>query len=127
MRRFLVFHLPAIAYAGLIIGLSSLTNVTLPKTQIVELDKVIHFLEYAVFGVLVWRSLCHLHPKVTATDAAFAGVAFITLFAFADEIYQSFVPGRQSDIADFFTDVIGAAVAVTICMIIRARVQRIIA
>ena len=127
MRAFFVYHLPAIAYAGLIIGLSSLTNVTLPRTQFIELDKVIHFCEYALFGYLVWRSLCHLHSAVGTIDAAFLGVGFVTLFALADELYQSFVPNRQPDIADFFTDVIGAAMAIAVCLLIKSRTQRVIA
>jgi VanZ family protein len=127
MRTFLVYHLPAIAYAGLIIALSTLTNVTLPRTQFVELDKVIHFAEYAVFGFLVWRSFCRAHKSVGPIDAAFLGVAFVTLFALTDELYQSYVPNRKADIADFYTDVVGAAVAIAVCVVVRFRTQRVIA
>lgn len=127
MRVFLTYHLPAIVYAGLIIGLSSLTKVTLPKTQFIELDKVIHFCEYALFGYLVWRSFCHIHRAVNPIDAAFLGVGFITLFALADELYQSFVPNRQPDIADFFTDITGAVVAIALCLLLRYKTQRVIA
>lgn len=127
MRAFLTYHLPAIIYAGLIIGLSSLTNVKLPRSQLIELDKVIHFCEYALFGYLVWRSFCRISISVGPVDAAFLGVGFVTLFALADELYQSFVPSRQPDLADFFTDVAGAVVATAICLVLRARSQRIIA
>ncbi len=123
---FLVYHLPAIAYAGLIIGLSSLTNVRLPKTELIALDKVIHFCEYAFFGVLAFRSASRWHRSVRLDDAAFLAIASITVYAFGDEFYQSFVPGRQADMADFFTDVAGAVVGVLVMLMLARRSERII-
>ena len=122
----LVYHLPAIAYAGLIIALSSLTNVRLPKTQIIALDKVIHFCEYAFFGVLAFRSASRWHNSVRRDDAAFLAIACITLYAFGDEFYQSFVPGRQADMADFYTDVVGSVVGVVIMWALARRSERVI-
>lgn len=123
---FLVFHLPAIAYAGLIIGLSSLTNVRLPKTEFVALDKVIHFCEYAFFGILAFRSASRWHCAIKREDAAFLAIACITLYAFGDEFYQSFVPGRQADMADFYTDVAGSVAGVVVMWVLAKRSERII-
>ena len=127
MRRFLVYHLPAIGYAGLIIGLSSLSNVRLPKVQLVELDKVIHFVEYALFTWLVYRSTTHFHREVGIEEASFLALGMVTLFAFADEFYQSFIPGRQSDPTDFLTDVAAAMVVVALLRLLRRRPQGLIA
>jgi VanZ family protein len=127
LRKIAVYHLPAIAYAALIVGLSSMTNVHLPKVQFVELDKVIHFCEYAIFTWLVYRSTSHLHTRVGVEEATFLSLGFVALFAFGDEFYQSFVPGRQSDAADFLTDVAAAMVTVTVVRLFHRRAQGIIA
>jgi VanZ family protein len=126
-RQFLFYHLPAVVYAGLIIGLSSLTNIHLPKTQFVELDKVIHFAEYGLFAWLVSRSTSHLHRAVGVDESSFLALGFVTMFAFADEFYQSFIPGRQSDTADFLTDVAAAIVVVAVVRLVKRPAQQIIA
>jgi len=127
LKRIAYYHLPAVAYAALIIGLSSMADVHLPKVQFVEMDKVAHFCEYAVFCWLVFRSAAHLHPRVGIEEASFLSLGFVALFAFADELYQSFVPGRQSDPSDFLTDVAAAMVVVVALRLIRRRSQRVIA
>ncbi len=127
MRKFAVYHLPAIAYAGLIIGLSSLSNVRLPKMQLFELDKVIHFIEYGLFTWLTFRSTSHLHRRLGVEEASFLALGFVTMFAFVDEFYQSFVPGRQSDTADFLTDVAAAMLIVTVLRLIKRHPQQVIA
>jgi VanZ family protein len=126
-RKFAVYQLPAIAYAALIVGLSSLTNVHLPKVQFIEIDKVIHFCEYAIFTWLVYRATAHLHVRVGVEEATFLALGFVALFAFGDEFYQSFVPGRQSDAADFLADVAAAMVIVATIRLVHRRTQRIIA
>lgn len=127
IRRFFIYHLPAIAYAGLIIGLSSLTDIRLPKTQLIEFDKVIHFFEYGLFTWLTYRSTSHLHNRIGVEEASFLALGFVTLFAFFDEFYQSFVPGRQSDTADFLTDVAAAMLIITVLRLMPRRPQQIIA
>jgi VanZ family protein len=112
-RKFAVYQLPAIAYAALIVGLSSLTNV--------------HFCEYAIFTWLVYRATAHLHVRVGVEEATFLALGFVALFAFGDEFYQSFVPGRQSDAADFLADVAAAMVIVATIRLVHRRTQRIIA
>jgi VanZ family protein len=127
LKKIAYYHLPAIAYAALIIGLSSMSDIHLPKVQFVEMDKVAHFCEYTVFCWLVFRSASHLHPRVGIEEASFLSLGFVALFAFADEFYQSFVPGRQSDPTDFLTDVAAAMVVVAALRLIRRRSQRVIA
>jgi len=125
LRKFLLYHLPALAYAALIIGFSSLRDVRLPRVQFVEIDKVAHFCEYLLFGWLVFRSARNLHVSIHKEDAAFLALGFVTLFAFGDEFYQSFIPGRQSDPFDFLTDVAATIVAVIVAGLWKRRTQEI--
>ncbi|MBI5267620.1 MAG: VanZ family protein [candidate division Zixibacteria bacterium] len=127
LRRFLLYHLPALAYAALIIGLSSLRDVRLPRVQFLAIDKVAHFMEYVIFAWLVFRSARHIHPAVNTDDAAFLTLGFVTVFAFGDEFYQGYIPGRQSDPFDFLTDVAAGLAAVVAIRFLRQHTRKITA
>ena len=101
MKRFSKYHLPAILYAALILVLSSLPGLGVPQIKIVALDKVIHFIEYAIFAVLIYRSFSNLSDKLQGRIVVFFSMLFVVLFALFDELYQSYIPGRQSDPFDF--------------------------
>jgi VanZ family protein len=107
-RRFAVYHLPMIAYAALILGLSSVPSFKLPHLKIIGLDKVAHFVEYGIFAGLTFRSFAHMSLGVKLSRALLLALAFIVVFAFLDESLQSLIPGRRPDPADFLTDLAGA-------------------
>ncbi|MBI4624416.1 MAG: VanZ family protein, partial [Verrucomicrobia bacterium] len=73
--------------------------------EIVNIDKVAHFMVYGLLATLVcrlgrgWRAL------------AWALVA-VSAFGATDEWHQTFVPGRSSEFADWIADTLGAALAV---------------
>lgn len=106
LSDFLWYHLPVILYAGVIITLSSIPNLKAPQIQIVELDKVAHFFEYAIFAFLTFRSVMHI--SITITKSLLISALFLSLFALLDEYYQHFIPGRHLDLWDYITDVGGA-------------------
>ncbi|MEW5925772.1 MAG: VanZ family protein [Candidatus Zixiibacteriota bacterium] len=108
IKHFAKFHLPAVIYAILIIIISSVHGLGLPPVKNIALDKLIHFIEYALFAVLIFRSFSHLSPALRDRIVVFLTMLFITLFAVFDEIYQSYVPGRHSDPFDFLFDIMGA-------------------
>ncbi len=67
-------------------------------------DKLAHALVYSFITVLVWLSF-------SGNRKHFAAVGVSALIAFADEIYQLFLPGREADPIDFFTDI--SAIGIT--------------
>jgi len=107
--RRVLLALPAIGYAALILILSSRTATDLPSTGIAQGDKGLHVLEYFVLGVLLllavrgfgWRGRLPL----LAVGMAFA--AF-------DETFQTLIPGRSGDAADFAMDVVGLLTALAV-------------
>jgi VanZ family protein len=107
IRHFLKYHLPALAYAGLIIAISSWPNIPTNRIHIVGLDKLAHFCEYGLFAVLAFRSFSRLTPRITPSLAALMSMLFLVLFAAADEYYQHIVPGRFSDFWDMLADSVG--------------------
>jgi VanZ family protein len=100
--------LAALAWAALMLGMSSLPASALPAPlPIPQLDKLEHATEYAVFGFLLGRALRLHAPAAAALALAWAGAA---LLGAADETWQSFVPGRCSSVYDWLADLIGGGI-----------------
>jgi len=114
MKRFLIYHLPAILYAALIIYVSSIKNLSPPDISLFKYDKLIHFLEYAIFAFLVFRSFRNLMPPERFKYVAYLSVLFLVVFAVFDEYFQSKIPGRQSDILDVISDILGGFLLILI-------------
>ena len=55
IRTLLVYHLPVLLYAGGIIAVSSIRNLPSPQIEGLAMDKVAHFVEYALFAFLAFR------------------------------------------------------------------------
>lgn len=111
-----------------------------------------HFSEYALFGVLLFlalfqlrrhREIHELHQRALAegkpadtehlnTAAIYerlwllvlAAVVIASLYGITDEFHQSFVPGRMSDPADWFTDTCGAALGAAVAAVVVWRGRR---
>ena len=107
IRGALLFHLPAMVMAVAILFVSSIPNLAGPVNSIFGFDKVMHIAEYGLFSWLVLRSLSWFKPKGMATAMLLFVVFVVAIFAGLDEYLQSFVPGRDSTVADFVADLIG--------------------
>lgn len=114
-RRRLLLAVPAIVWAAVIVFVSTRPGSELPATGVPFGDKLLHFAEYALLGLLFSLPLRDL-PRhaivVLAVGAAFAGI---------DEAIQSMVPGRSADAWDFAVDVAGLLIAVTVDSVLRGR------
>lgn len=64
-----------------------------------------HFIEYAVFGALLYIAFRYDRPPTTAL---FLAVAVASLYGVTDEFHQSFVPMRVPDVRDWAMDTAGA-------------------
>jgi VanZ family protein len=114
MRKLLIYHLPAILYAVLIIYVSSIPNLRPPDISLFKYDKLIHFLEYAVFAVLIYRSFRHLAPPNKFKYVPYLSLLFLAIFALFDEYFQARIPGRDSDVVDAFSDILGGFLIILI-------------
>lgn len=110
------FWVPPIAYATLIFYLSSLPHPeeVFPPFLSFEMlgDKVIHMIEYGVFGILCFRAFRYTGGPWVEQYAAAAAIASATVYGVTDEIHQLYVPFRQASSLDVLADTIGACVAV---------------
>ena len=103
------YWLPVVIYLGVIFTISAQPNLQPPLAGRF-LDKLYHALEYAGLGVLLARALRGGRGPMSVGIAARA-VAVGILVGIADEIFQSYVPGRISSPYDALADTAGVLLA----------------
>ncbi len=103
----LKFWAPPILWMGVIFYISSMKASDLPEVGIPFADKVFHFFEFFVLGVLVTRAISKSSPRMTALKAFAISVAFASIYAVFDEWHQMFSIGRMADLIDLIFDVFG--------------------
>jgi len=124
LKRFAVYQLPFILYAGLIVLLSSMSKPPMPKFGIPNFDKYIHVVEYGVFCALAIRAIARIPLKIHRALIYLAALVVSCGFALSDEWHQSFVPGRHFDLYDLLADAIGIVLAIILFILIRNRQKR---
>jgi VanZ family protein len=107
MRNFLYYHLPVIVYGAAILGVSSIPHLKSPELRILAADKVAHFIEYALFAFLAYRSFWHLCQKTRHNLTFYLSFAFLAIFALLDEYLQTWTPGRYPETMDYLFDLLG--------------------
>jgi VanZ family protein len=113
MLMFLRYWGPVCAYAGVIFYLSSLSH---PEEHLPIVshfsDKVLHAVEYAVFGALCFWALQGTLNVSWRPWAVPMAIVLASLYGVTDEFHQSFVPFRYSHVLDWVADTIGAILGV---------------
>jgi VanZ family protein len=96
---------PVVAWAGLIFGLSSISDLgTGLGTWDLVLRKIAHAGEFAVLGFLLLRALRREGVAIAL------GIAY----AISDEVHQHLVPGRVGSPVDVLIDAVGVVAGVYI-------------
>lgn len=110
---FLRYWGPVCAYAGIIFYLSSLSHPEehLPLVSRFS-DKVLHAVEYAVFGALCFRAFQGTLNVSWRRWSIPLAIVVASFYGVTDEFHQSFVPFRYSHVLDWVADTIGAAIGV---------------
>lgn len=82
-------------------------------------DKVVHFTEYAILGILTWRCFRH-YVKNTRSLFLFC-VLFCSVYGALDEFHQWFIPNRHVDILDWLADTLGSGLSISMMAWLRLR------
>ena len=90
----------------MIIG-SSLNGYSLPKSYIFTLDKLLHIIEYYIFGTLLFF-VFFSSSKTPDVISLILGV----FYSLIDELYQSTVIGRDASALDVLADIIGLILSI---------------
>lgn len=114
LKRIIIYHFPPFIWALLIMIASSIPADQLPNVQIFGWDKIAHVCVFFIFGILILRSLYHRNkPIISKKQIAILTLVFVVSFGIFDEIFQSIIPGRTSDIYDLIADAVGGILAVS--------------
>ncbi len=115
MKPFVRYYLPALLWAILIFTLSSLPRLSPPPVGLKLSDKVYHFIEFAIFGLLLIRALQYLSGAARQRSAILWAALCGILWGALDEFHQLFVTGREASVLDALADAAGVtAVAVVL-------------
>lgn len=111
MRKhdFVRYWLPLGVY-GLLILIQSMCPLMIPALR--HLDKPLHFVAYALLGILVFRALRSLHGSFGTVMTILAAIFVSAIIGCSDEFIQIFVPSRTLDRADFLFDVLGSVAGI---------------
>jgi len=90
----------------MIIG-SSLKGNSIPQSYIFTLDKLLHIIEYFIFGTLLFF-VFFSSSKTPDVISLILG----TFYSLIDELYQSTVIGRDASALDVLADIIGLILSV---------------
>ena len=100
---------------ALIFVISSLEQPPLPMPEFewLTIDKLYHFIEYAILGGLLAIAFVKAKPAVVPSKLIWLVAATLSiLYGASDEWHQTFVPGRFATLADWVADVLGSIAGV---------------
>jgi len=104
-----VFRWLAVAYALLVVTVSSWPRLRVPDLGIHGVDKLAHFGQYLILAFLVGRGWgSEARPRRGL--AGWVSVAVVVVFAALDEYHQGWIPGRDPDIIDWLADLLGIVI-----------------
>ena len=109
------YWIPPLLYMALIFAISSMKQPPLPMPEFewLTIDKLYHFIEYAILGGLLTRAFVKAGPSVVPSRFAWHAAAVLSiLYGASDEWHQTFVPGRFATFADWIADVLGSIAGV---------------
>lgn len=119
-RRWLWHWLPALLFMTLIFALSSIPGNRIRIPAKIS-DKLVHAAFYFVLCLLIFRGLRATCNRRLFRYAPLAALVITSIYGALDETYQGFT-GRNSDVADWLADTIGAAAA-TVFLLIYAELR----
>ena len=119
MDKFLRFWLPVLVYVALIFAASSVHGLRPPQLIGSFSDKAAHAVEYGILGFLLVRAIRGSELLERSLPAGLVALIVGMAVGLTDELYQAYVPGRQSDPLDFLADSIGLVVAVVVFLALR--------
>jgi hypothetical protein len=100
------FRMLLLIYMALILALSSLPADNIPKSWLLNFDKLIHLIEYFILGILLMKSM----PSVS-TKMLLAVIPVGIIFGIMDEYLQYRLKfGRVPEGLDVLADTIGVII-----------------
>jgi VanZ family protein len=111
-RKFLSYWLPVVLYCAAIFIQSAYPSIA--RLHDVPFgDKYLHFIGYAILGILFFRAFRSSHIENRLFVASLS-ICASTAYGISDEIHQYFVPYRSADVMDALADMVGSCTGVMV-------------
>lgn len=112
--RFVLYRLPFLLYAAMMLSVSSIPKIPSPPLS----DKFWHTMEYGFFAFFLWRAIVAERRNYVSWKIVLPVLICGAAFGAFDEFYQSFVPGRESSIRDWYADIAGISTMLIFLMML---------
>lgn len=106
------FYVPAIIWAVLILIGSSIPDLSAPGLGFTMADKIVHFAEYFILGLLAARAVSTFYEE--PLKILWISSALTSGYGILDELHQLLVPGRTTEGLDMVADILGSILAVAL-------------
>jgi VanZ family protein len=106
-KSLIYYKLPPVLYAALIIFVSTMSRVSPPSLGVTWTDKIYHFSEYFVYGLLIFRAFPNLRTSPKRKFYYALLFLFGLVYAAFDERVQYYIPNRDSSPYDWMADALG--------------------
>ena len=110
---FIRYELPLIIWILTMLTLTSIPGKHLPPVGDWGLDKMVHFFEYGLLVILLFRYL-RFRRKLKRGISIVIGASFCILLAAADELHQIPIPSRAASWRDMIADLLGIGAGLAI-------------
>ena len=119
------YQFPAIGWAGLIFGLSSLPSSVITIPTPIHIDKAFHAAIFFVFCLLLNRAfLNQRHMPALSRHHLIISLLVVIVYGITDEMHQTVVPGRSPDFYDALADSLGGAVYILYLLLSKFQANR---
>jgi len=88
--------------------ISNIFNISNINLLIYIVRKIAHLTEYFILGILISNMITCYNKKT------YVAIIICVLYAISDELHQSLVPGRNSQITDILIDSVGSILGIFI-------------
>jgi VanZ family protein len=105
MARRVFLWIPPLVYMVAIFNVSSQSE-PFPELTAHVWDKLLHTVEYAGLGFLVYRAL--VGEGLGGWSATLLTILIVSAYGATDEWHQAYVPLRTADVQDWMVDTLGA-------------------
>jgi VanZ family protein len=112
--------MPITAFTLLIFYVSSVPGDALPDFVTSWTDKALHAGAFFVYGVACLIAVCGWNPWWSVGRIQLVALGLGGMYGALDEVHQSFVVGRDSNMLDWGADMLGLSLALLLARFIRA-------
>ena len=122
LHKFFIYWFPIIIYCLLIFIQSSYPSIK-SAPELPHIDKVLHFVAYALLGALFLRAFKTSRIKNNVKLMVILSVLLSSLYGISDEIHQYLIPYRDADLMDVLADTLGGIMGVYIYQAIAGKIS----